>query len=315
METATRMAKRGSSNRMISKLFRRKKQSVEAREPSIEAVEPLVFESNDNEPTLLSPVSQACTQAQMDEPPFFRWCQEIGEEARYHRKQWEFCYILQALYLNGMLAPEKSGLGFGVGAEPLVSLIAEYGASVLATDLAPRRARRAGWVESEQHAKNKAALNERNLCEDEAFEKLVSFRYVDMNVIPDDLSGQFDFCWSACAFEHLGSIRNGLEFVENSVKTLRPGGLAVHTTEFNCSYDDETLDRKSTVLFRRQDFIRLAERLRDQGYIIDFNFNLGDQPLDKYIDVAPYDPDTHLKLQLEKWVTTSFGLLIRKPQD
>jgi cyclopropane fatty-acyl-phospholipid synthase-like methyltransferase len=34
------------------------------------------------------------------------------------------------------------------------------------------------------------------------------FRRADMNAMPDTL-GQFDFVWSACAFEHLGSIRQG----------------------------------------------------------------------------------------------------------
>ena len=287
---------------MMDWLFRRKK-----------ALATLPFDIDQPEPSLRSPVSQACTQSQLDEPPFFRWCEEIGEAARYHRKQWEFCFILQVLDLNGMLAPDRRGLGFGVGAEPLVSLIADFGASVLATDLEPRRARRAGWIKSAQYAKSKEALNERGLCEPEVFDRLVDYRYVDMNAIPEDLAGQFDFCWSACAFEHLGSIRNGLEFVARSVETLKPGGVAVHTTEFNCSSDDDTLDRASTVLFRRKDFLALAERLRADGYIIEFNFNLGDQPLDRHFDVPPYGVDNHLKLQLQKWVTTSFGLVIHKP--
>ncbi len=287
---------------MINRLFRRKK-----------ALAPLPYDVDQPEPSLRAPVSQACTQAQMDEPAFFKWCDEIGEAARYHRKQWEFCFILQALHLGGMMAPGKRGLGFGVGAEPLVSLIADYGANVVATDLEPRRARRTGWIMSAQYAKSKEELNARGLCEPDEFERLVDYRHVDMNAIPEEFVGQFDFCWSACAFEHLGSIPNGLEFVAKSVETLKPGGVAVHTTEFNCSSDDETLDRSSTVLFRRRDFLDLSERLRADGYVIDFNFNLGDQPLDRHIDVAPYAVDNHLKLQLQKWVTTSFGLIIHKP--
>ena len=45
--------------------------------------------------------------------------------------------------------------------------------------------------------------------------------------IDTDCHGQFDFVWSACAFEHLGSILNGLEFVVNSVKCLKPGGVVL----------------------------------------------------------------------------------------
>jgi len=33
---------------------------------------------------------------------------------------------------------------------------------------------------------------------------------------------------------------------------------------------------------------------------------------DRHSDIAPYSPDQHLKLQIERWVTTSFGLIIRK---
>jgi SAM-dependent methyltransferase len=272
----------------------------------------LELDADGPEPSIAAPVSQACTFAQMEEPAYIDWCFEFGEEPRYHRKQWEFCYILQALKMNGMLAEGKRGLGFGVGAEPLAALCADFGASILATDLEPRHARRAGWVATAQHVSNKQALNNRALCDPEAFERLVDFRFMNMKQIDPDLAGQFDFCWSACAFEHLGTIAAGLDFVENSVACLRPGGLAVHTTEFNCSSDDETLDRASTVLFRKRDFLALADRLTAKGCDIEFNFNLGQQPLDQHIDMPPYSADNHLKLQLKRWVTTSFGLIIRK---
>lgn len=282
------------------------------RQAPVELPTILVFDPDKPEPSLERPVSQSCTRAQLDEPAFMRWCREIGEEPRLHRKQWEFCYILQALHGNGMMAEGRRGLAFGVGIEPLVALVADYGASVLATDLDPRRAHQAGWVETAQHAENKQALNGRALCDPARFDALVDFRYMDMNAIDPDLAGQFDFCWSACAFEHLGSIRAGLDFVRRSIDCLKPGGLAIHTTELNCSSDTDTLARGATVLFRRSDFLALGEELRAQGHGIEFNFNLGDEPLDHHIDIAPFRQDEHLKLQLERWVTTSFGLIVRK---
>lgn len=263
-------------------------------------------------PVLRDPRSQACTQAQMEEPAYAYWCKAIGEVPRYHRKQWEFCYILQALARHGMLAPEMHGLGFGVGEEPLAALMAQRGAQVLATDLDHSEAQALGWVATDQHAANKTALNGRKLCDPEAFDRLVDFRVMDMNAVSADLEGQFDFCWSACALEHLGSIAQGLAFIEHSVDCLAPGGVAVHTTELNCSSNDETLDNASTVLFRERDFLALAARLRANGHRIELTFDLGDMPLDRHIDVAPYSADEHLKLQIEQWVTTSFGLIIRK---
>jgi len=264
------------------------------------------------EPTLRAPVSQACTQKQMEEPCYFQWCRAIREAPRMHRKQWEFCYILQALETRGMLAPGKRGLGFGVGREPLAAVFASRGVSVLATDLEPEGARQAGWVATAQHAVSKAALNDRGICDPETFEKLVEFRFMDMNAIDQDLVGQFDFVWSACALEHLGSIRRGLEFVVNSVRCLKPGGVAVHTTEFNCSSNRDTLDNASTVLFRKRDFLLLERRLKLMGAEMAFNFNLGEQPLDRHVDVPPYSTDSHLKLQIMRWATTSFGLIVHK---
>ena len=74
------------------------------------------------------------------------------------------------------------------------------------------------------------------ICPEDEFRRLVDFRYCDMNNISSDLH-EFDFCWSCCALEHLGSLSAGLRFIERSLDTLRPGGWAVHTTEFNLFSD------------------------------------------------------------------------------
>jgi 2-polyprenyl-3-methyl-5-hydroxy-6-metoxy-1,4-benzoquinol methylase len=272
----------------------------------------VVVAERTDEPNLQWPVSQACTQAQMTEPAYLYWCGQIDEQPRLHRKQWEFCYILQALARYGMMAPGLRGLGFGVGEEPLAALLAARGASILATDLEPERASDQGWVKTAQHAANKEALNARGLCDPQLFDTRVDFRFMDMNAIDPDLSEGFDFCWSACALEHLGSIGNGLDFIMRSVDCLKPGGLAVHTTELNCSSNSQTLDDAGTVLFRRRDFRGLARRLAAEGCQLTLNFNLGEQPLDKHVDVPPYSSDEHLKLLIDRWTSTSFGLIIRK---
>jgi 2-polyprenyl-3-methyl-5-hydroxy-6-metoxy-1,4-benzoquinol methylase len=264
------------------------------------------------EPSLRDPVSQACTQSQMADPVHRYWCAEIAEVPRFHRKQWEFSYILQALSRHGMVAPGMRGLGFGVGAEPLASVFAKRGAAIVATDLPTNEAKSKGWVDTDQHAMNKTSLNARGLCSPAVFEDNVEFRFLDMNAIPADLAGQFDFCWSACALEHLGSIEAGLAFILNSIACLKPGGVAVHTTELNCSSDCATLDNDNTVLFRRRDFRRLAKQVRQAGCLIDLNFNLGDQPLDQHVDVPPYSDDGQLKLRIAKWTSTSFGVIIKK---
>lgn len=267
--------------------------------------------TTDPPPSLAYPVSQACTTAQFDTEPYRYWCMQIREIPRLHRKQWEFCYILQALANGGMLTPERRGVGYGVGTEPLTAVFADRGCRILATDLDPENAQRAGWVNTSQHASHIAALNTRGICEPMRFAEQVTFRFVDMNHIPEGFT-DFDFTWSACCLEHLGSIQNGLAFIENSMATLRPGGIAVHTTELNCSSDDETVESGATVLFLRRHLRDLCARLRAAGHEVELNFNLGNKPDDAYIDMPPYTQERHLKLRIAQYASTSFGLIIRK---
>lgn len=263
------------------------------------------------EPSLTWPVSQMCTEAQFREPAYAYWCEVIREAPRFHRKQWEFCYVLQVLATKGRLAPGMTGLGFGVGGEPLAAVLADRGVTVLATDLAVEAASAQGWVETAQHAHQLQDLNQRAICPPDRFAALVSFREVDMNCLPDDL-GAFDFVWSACALEHLGSIRLGGEFILNSLKLLKPGGIAVHTTEHNLQDGPSTLDDTSTVLFRRQDLQQIIDEAAQLGFRTTVNWSPGSGELDAYADVAPYSVDRHLKLAIGEYVTTSMGLIFEK---
>lgn len=230
-----------------------------------------------------------------------------------HRKLWEYCYITQALYERGMLREGCKGLGFAVGKEPLSSLFAKYGSPILATDLDYELSQEDGWVETDQHARTLADLNERGLCEPDNFDTLVTFQAVDMNNIPDHLK-DFDFLWSCCAFEHLGSIQKGLEFVYNAMKCLKPGGIAIHTTDFNVFSNDETIDHHKDVIFRKRDILEIVRRLKIAGhYVAPLSFYTGSGEADKFISLPPYIQDPmHLKLRIDPYVATSIGLIIHK---
>jgi SAM-dependent methyltransferase len=229
-----------------------------------------------------------------------------------HRKMWEWLYICQALSERGMLAPGRRGLGFGVGREPLVSLFAAAGCAVVATDLDPDRARESGWTDSgAEYAGGLAGLNEHGLCPPDEFGRLVTFRDVDMTDVPSDLRG-FDFTWSSCAFEHLGSLGAGADFVVAQMACVVPGGVAVHTTECNVSTGDRTVTDGPTVLYRPRDLVDLVQRLRRLGYRVDYDFTEGDAPDDRHVDVPPFS-DVHLRTTLGEFVTTSVGLIVEKP--
>ena len=254
-----------------------------------------------------------CTQAQLESAAFQGWAQKLRQQPkRLHRKVWEYCYISQALQERQMLQAGKRGIGFAVGLEPLASLFASYGCEVLGTDLQADEAAKKGWVDTNQHAASLTELNRLGLCPSARFEELVSFRYVDMRALPGDL-GTADFIWSACSFEHLGNLEEGLQFVLNSAKLLRPGGVAVHTTEFNVSSNDKTVDDGGVVIYRRKDIENVAARLEKDGFMIDLDFTDGTLPGDAYVDPYPFKGEVHLKLDLWGHTSTSYGLIIQAP--
>jgi hypothetical protein len=162
-----------------------------------------------------------------------------------------FCYILQALASLGALAPANRGLGNGVGQEPLPAVMASYGREVLATDLDPASAQTAGWSQTNQHTTSKEALNARAICDPVEFDGFVSLQNVDMKDIPDDLKN-FDFTSSACAWNIWDRLTKAANSFERTLTTLRPGGIAIHTTQLNCSSDDKAIEHGGTVLFRRK---------------------------------------------------------------
>lgn len=256
---------------------------------------------------------QACTQAQMETAAYAARCAELRLPLELHRKQWEFAYIAQALDERSALVPGARGLGFAVGQEPLPAYFASRGCSIVATDLSPDDEGSESWMATDQHVTAVADLNADGLCDPLEFRRLVELRWVDMTRIDDDLRG-FDFSWSACAFEHLGSLDAGLEFVRNQVRCLRPGGVAVNTTEFNVSSNEETLTYGPTVLFRRRDIRRLARELKADGHrVARITFRVGNRAGDKHVVLPPH-PHTppHLKIQVGPYVTTSFGLVVQR---
>lgn len=271
-----------------------------------------LYELEMGEPTLEHPVSQACTVGQFSEPSYARWLGAMKRPLHRHRKQWEFIYILQALEYYGALKPKSRGLGFGVGEEPLPAIMASMGCYVTATDLPSEDARASVWGGTSEHAASLAGVRQPEIIDDASLERMVEFQAIDMTKIPGSLVG-YDFTWSSCALEHLGSIADGLDFIERSIDCLSPGGIAVHTTELNLLSNNKTMDHEGTVLFRRRDFEEIAARLILQGHkVAKLNFQTGNTPFDDHVDVPPYSSNDHFKLVMSQYLTTSFGIVIEK---
>ena len=124
------------------------------------------------------------------------------------RKAWEWCAIAQALEERGMLVPGKSGCGFAVGTEPLPSAFAARGVQILATDQ-PLAAAASAWAMGNQHAASLEELYHPDIVDMKAFEQNVRFRPVDMRDLALPWEKTYDFVWSSCSMEHLGTWKPG----------------------------------------------------------------------------------------------------------
>jgi SAM-dependent methyltransferase len=240
-----------------------------------------------------------------------------GHSAHQHdfvnRKFWEWCAISQALTERGKLRTGVNGLGFAVGTEPLASLFASRGCKILATDLDSSMSDPA-WITTNQHAASLLALYQEPLLARELFDARVSFQPADMRTL-DGLPGRQDFVWSSCALEHLGTLRAGIEFVLESAALLRPGGVAVHTTEFNVLSDMRTVESGPNVIYRRCDILELSELLAVRGFnLLSPNFDAGDHHYDTEFDTEPYmsSERRHLKLEIDGHVSTSMLLIVER---
>lgn len=260
-------------------------------------------------------ISRCCTQKDFAREDF-QWAADqlkINIKHNFHRKPWERLYIVNVLNQQGLLKEEMKAIGFAVGQEPLPAYFAGRHIHVLATDLNPKEALE--WVDTNQNAAGDLEkLYRENICSQEDFKKYLSFRYVDMNHIPDDLK-DFDFCWSSCAVEHVGSLAKSIECIKNMLNVLKPGGLAINTTEFNLSSNIDTIEEGNSIIFRRKDIEDLVQWCEDNGHHLEVSFKRGSMKGDRYIDIPPYktyNAKYHLNIMIGKYASTSFAIIIRK---
>lgn len=242
---------------------------------------------------------------------------EIQEPSRVHRKQWEFYAITRTLEHLGMLRDGMRGLVFAVGTEPLPALFAKKGAYIVATDMDPSSFNTMfsldGWSKTAQYANSLEPLRREDICPREVFDKRVIFRHADMNHIPPEFFGKFDFVWSSCSVEHVGSITLGKRFLVNVMDVLKPGGVSIHTTELNLSSLDRTIEAGGSVIFRKKDLDDVSNALRILGHeVADIDYNSGNDPHDLVPDRPPFSVENHVKLKIGEYTSASVLFIARK---
>lgn len=232
----------------------------------------------------------------------------------FHRKMWEWAAIAEVLRQRGMLRPGRHGIGFAVGQEPITSYFAACGVKVLATDLDTSKEGDSHWAASNQQSVALEQVRTPRLVDATTFAENVTFQEVDMRKLEGLTPGSADFLWSSCSFEHLGSIEAGLNFVERAMDFLKPGGVAVHTTEFNCLSNEKTLEEGWAVIYRKRDLENLKARLALQGATLEpVDYRIGRRKPDYTPEPPPWSGgQSHVKLLLEGFVATSVLLVITK---
>ena len=159
--------------------------------------------------------AKLCDALDFFRPEVIDWIRAVGEEPRLHNKQWEYAQVLEARKRYAPNAKRLVGLGCGIDA--IIPKLAETAELVTATDLYGRPG---AWKAAQQRP-------------DEFYPQVKNLRVHPMNMRQIDLPrGAFDFVWSLCAVEHVGSADDVIDTVRQAGELLAPGGVMAITTEF-----------------------------------------------------------------------------------
>lgn len=241
--------------------------------------------------------------------------QGYSSTQRYHNKAWQNAIILQALDERGYIKPGNRALGFGVGMERVPSALAALGLQVTATDQDFKSGEKGGWNNG-QLTRTRKDLNQHNIAPTKLFNQNVEFENCDMTKISKKFNNKYDIIWSNCALGHLGSIDASLSFIEKSLDCLKPGGIAVHTTETNVVSNTDTIETGGTVIFRRSDLTKLLHRLRSQGYkCAPLSLDFGKDLEDMGFSFDPFEDDVLLKLNAGGYILSQMVLIVQKPMS
>jgi SAM-dependent methyltransferase len=171
-------------------------------------------------------LNKVCRVADAADPLWRRGYDDLGfadDPSRFHRKVWEFNQTLYGLRRLRRLAPGATALGIGCGHEELMYFLANRIARVTATDLYE-----GSWIGGESDA---------DVLEHPA--KYAPFKYREDHLevrrmdglALDSSEAAFDFAFCLSSIEHFGSLKDKLRALQEMFRVLKPGGVAVLTTE------------------------------------------------------------------------------------
>ena len=157
------------------------------------------------------------------ELPFFNYIDCPAYDINGVRKWWEWQKIAEWAEESGLLNDKSSLLGLGCGSEPLVYYFAGRAGHVLASDIYSAET---SWGEArfrdleQLYGKPYTYPRER-----------LDFENADMRQVPV-ADESIDLVWSCSSIEHVPSLFDTWLVYAEIARVLKPGGLAILTTEY-----------------------------------------------------------------------------------
>jgi SAM-dependent methyltransferase len=165
---------------------------------------------------------------------------ELKEQPRFHRKQWEFVMIFLVLRKLGFLDNKKIGLSMGGGSERVLYSIANHVKKLFVTDLYDENTT---WDCARTFNPDDFITQNKPFEVDD--EKITALK-MDMRLLEFD-DNSFDFCYSSCAFEHIGGFDDFTQHLDEVYRCLKPNGVYVFTTELQLG--ETTIQDKNNYIF------------------------------------------------------------------
>jgi SAM-dependent methyltransferase len=194
-------------------------------------------------------MSKLCDAADWFQPDILEIiANELREVPRFHRKQWESAMIFLALRRLGKLQPESTGLSMGGGKELILYALAQHVRQLVVTDLYDTQT---DWDCAKTDDPDTFIRHNKPFPVDD--ERLKALR-MDMRDLhfPDR---SFDFCYSTCAVEHIGTREDFLRHFNEVARVLTDDGVYVFTTEV--SYGDQTIKDEHNYVFSLRDLYEI----------------------------------------------------------
>ncbi len=254
------------------------------------------------------PLNKICQVADIYNP---KWKQTVSElkreisEDNFHRKDWEFTQIIFSLKELQYLTPQSICLGIGAGREHLLYYLTYKVKKVIGIDLYE------GYYYGGEDEIDIPLSVERYAPFPYIKDKLNLIRMNALNLeFPDNT---FDFIFSASSIEHFGKKKKILRALKEMYRVLKPGGIAVITTELKLTSLSSNLPNVKPFFLSE-----LLDLINRSGFntFEEFDLRIEDEYLNNWVKLPEeINKRPHVILRSLNTVFTSVNVVLQKKGD